>query len=78
MADFQVVDINDKLNLLMAAINKINTTFHYKIQALQDHVTDKIDGLNRKIRKMESTHNELEARVEGLESVVPKMTDIAQ
>lgn len=34
MEDFEVVDMNDKLNLLTSAINKINTTFHLKFEEL--------------------------------------------
>ena len=32
MEDFQQVNMNEKLDLLMSAINKINTNFHYKLQ----------------------------------------------
>ena len=39
MDDFAVVDINDKLNLLMAAINKINTKMHIKFESVQKQLT---------------------------------------
>ena len=38
MSDFEVVNMDDKLNLLMSAINKINTTFHHKFESLNKKV----------------------------------------
>ena len=32
MEDFQQVDMNEKLDLLMSAINKINTNFHHNLR----------------------------------------------
>ena len=34
MNNFKIVDGEDKLNLLMAAINKINIYFHHKFEGL--------------------------------------------
>ena len=46
MEDFKVVDMNDKLNLLMASINKINTNFHHhKFESLTKILSDEVEGV---------------------------------
>ena len=39
MEDFQIVYVNDKVKLLMSAINKINTNFHYKFETLSQQLS---------------------------------------
>ena len=58
MVDFEVVDVNDKLNLLMAAINKINTNFHYKFEDLKEQVTSSIDNLQPQLSRVEQNLQE--------------------
>ena len=67
MADFQVVDVNDKLNLLMSAINKVNTTFHYKFDELHTILKDEKDGLVPKVKTIVKDVQELQARVDDME-----------
>ena len=38
MDDFERVGMNNKLNLLMAAINKVNTNFHLKIRECNERL----------------------------------------
>ena len=74
MADFEVVDANDKLNLLMAAINKINTNFHYKMEDL-NHIMKKDKGVLNRLSSMETNVQELQARVddsEGITATIPQ------
>ena len=70
MEDFAVVDMNDKLNLLMSAINKINTTFHLKFKELSDTVTSEQVSTTAKIANLESLLQETQARVDDLEGKV--------
>ena len=45
MAPFQQANVEDKLILMMAAINKINTYFYYKFNSLQKQLTNDVDGV---------------------------------
>ena len=45
MKDFTAVDSDEKLNLLMVAINKINTNFHHKFKELSDQLNDPEKGI---------------------------------
>ena len=79
MADFEVVGIDDKLNLLMSAINKINTNFHYKIDNMNKQLLDmnaKYTKTQTKIAEIQTTYEELLGRVDGLENFIPEATDI--
>ena len=66
MVDFTTVDMDDKLNLLMAAINKINTTFYHKFEDLSTVLTDE-DGIVPRITDIETKQEEHESRLDGLE-----------
>ena len=61
MRDFEVVDMNDKLNLLMSAINKINTNFHYKIESVKSQI---LADIAPQTTAVEKRCEELEARME--------------
>ena len=81
MADFEVVDIEDKLNLLMSAINKINTTFHHKFESLEKQVLAQAKSLGSKISNLETFTEEISARVEDLEeksAVIENLTTTVQ
>ena len=67
MQDFQEVDMSDKLNLLMAAINKINTNMHLKLDSLKKVVEDKKEGIVPKVEKLTKNQEELLARVDDME-----------
>ena len=71
MDDFKVVNLDDKLNLLMAAINKINTNFHYKFDALNRLITDGKSGILMRVKALEKDHEELTARLDDLENDRP-------
>ena len=75
MEDFRKVDVNDKLDLLMAAINKINTNFHYKFQVLTEQLTDEEDGVFPRLRDLESNYDEMANRVEALETINASLLD---
>ena len=66
MSDFEVVDINDKLNLLMSGINKINTNFHHKFENLRKQLSDK-NGVILRLQAIENAYQELLARIDDLE-----------
>ena len=73
MEMFKQVEVADKLDLLMAAINKINTNFHYKFDAYQQQLTKEKEGIIPQIQKVQERHEELEARIEDLEGKIPSM-----
>ena len=80
MQHFKMVGENDKLDLLMAAINKINTNFYYKMEDIRtrllgetDGVITKLDNIQSKIEKLERDAEVDEARIENLESFIPNM-----
>ena len=78
MKDFEIVDMNDKMNLLMSAINKINTTFHHKFEAMQTQLTTDLATISPKIATLQKTQQELQARVDNLESHLPSSTDLLE
>ena len=76
MEDFDTVDMGDKLNLLMVVNNKIITSFHLEQEALQSKMNDKIAALNPKIKEATKTYEEIMARVDDLEGLIPKVTQL--
>ena len=76
MEDFKAVDANDKLNLIMAAINKINTNFHYKIDALNTKLSNEKDGITPCLTKLEDAYEEYSALVDDLEGRIPTYTEL--
>ena len=80
---FKMVGENDKLDLLMAAINKINTTFHYKFEDLRVKLLDSDQGILPRVHDVEKKCNEIEAsvevldaRLEGVEGKIPDFVDM--
>ena len=75
MEDFQKVDINDKLDLLMAAINKINTNFHYKFTELSKKLTDEEQGALPRLHDVEVSVSEIQDRLDTLEATNAQLLD---
>ena len=80
MAYFKEVEANHKLDLLMVAINKINTNFHYKLEAMQKEFTSTVrnvcDVMLPKIQNLEKCYEELNARMDDMETSLPEFKDI--
>ena len=76
MEDFEVVDLGDKLNLLMAAINKINTNLHLKNEDLQKQIQVGETKVVKEFAKIEKVHEEMAARIDDLESKNPAVADV--
>ena len=79
MEDFKIVDANDKLNLLMAAINKVNTNFHLQLETIQKQMTEDKEELHSKLKKIDSVQKEvteMSARLDDLERDRPSYTDL--
>ena len=70
MEDFEIVDMNDKLNLLMVAINKVNTSFHLKLDALNGENKSDSTEIKTQMQNFVSIMEELQERVDDLESKV--------
>ena len=58
MTHFKEVEPSHKLDLLMAAINKINTNFHYKFDELRRELTD----LNLTVQNITPKYQQLKLR----------------
>ena len=56
MLDFEIVNTDDKLNLLMAAINKVNTNFHMKFESLTKWIKE---GMQGRIEALETKYEEV-------------------
>ena len=69
--------MDDKLNLLMAAINKINTNFHYKFDELQKVISNDEDGILSWLTTVERLQEELTARVDDFEGQLPQVADLS-
>ena len=86
MAFFKEVEATHKLDLLMAAINKINTSFHYKFQALSNVVTNldatikkvspKIDAIESSIEVLEGRIDEQEANGAKIDGAITRINDL--
>ena len=76
MEDFEIVNMDDKLNLLMPAINKINTNFHHKFEAMEKQMAMQFANITSRVAAVETSYEEVLARVddmEGLTSKIPNM-----
>ena len=67
MEHFTEVGLEDKLVLLMSAINKINTNFYYKIDAFKKQLSDDIHGVMPRLRAIEKDDEEQNARLDDAE-----------
>ena len=82
MKDFQQVDIGKKLNLLMVAINKVNTSFHLKLDGITSNIAAvemKFQNENKLIRKdIEDIKTALEDEEQGIQPrLIDAETDIS-
>ena len=59
MGDFEAVDMNEKLNLLMVAINKMNTNFHHKFKELNNEINDPTAGMKAKLESYAANIKEI-------------------
>ena len=74
--DFSAVDMNGKLNLLMVAINKINTNFHLKFEAMNEHLYMGEHSFVKQIESAETTIvNISEVLNDEREGILPRMRD---
>ena len=73
---FKQVDANEKLDLLMAAINKINTNFHYKFDSLNKVIMDDKEGILCRLKSSEKNIEELQARMDDFEQNLPVVKDL--
>ena len=67
MNDFIQVEGDEKLNLLMMAINKINTTFQYRMDKVVAVLADEEDGVFPRLRDAERDIDEFRTRIGDLE-----------
>ena len=67
MNDFFQVKGEEKLNLLMVAIDKINTTFQYKINRYSVFLIDEEDGVFLRLRDCEREVDDQHFRMDKLE-----------
>ena len=75
MEHFAQANTDDRLVLLMSAINKINTNFHYKFDAWKKQMTDDVQGVFPRLTSLESTNEEILARVDDVEKEVASNTE---
>ena len=68
--DFTLVDMEEKLNLLMVAINKINTNFHHKFEALNNKLNDPKKGIQAQLNGIYEVLNDEE------DGVLPRMREL--
>ena len=66
MTEFEEIDLENKMNVLMAAINKMNTNFHLKFESLEKKLSAS-GGIALKIGALENKFDELNARVDEAE-----------
>ena len=74
MASFEDGDMDDKLNLLMVAMNTINTNFHIKFENLEKKLTDD-GGVFSRLSVLEGNYDELLARIDDAEGNIAIATD---
>ena len=70
MVHFKQVDHDDKLDLIMAAINKVNTNFYYKFEEVQRSLTNKDDGIIPRMEKIEKWYETTKGEVGQIPEMV--------
>ena len=78
MTDFETVNMDDKLNLLMSAINKVNTNFHLKIDSIKVELLGHKTAMEPCIKELEKLNQELTARVDDLEHKCAGYNDLCE
>ena len=76
MKDFEVVDMEDKLNLLMSAINKINTNFHHKFEEMNRQITASASSIGNKVSAIEEGMEIIEEQLDDLEGYGAKVVQL--
>ena len=77
MKDFQQVNMNKKLNLLMMAINKINSSFHHKFEDLLKKLTIVERSFDSKVSNLQTEVSELQNLFDDKEKgITPRMHDV--
>ena len=77
MKDFTAVDSDEKLNLLMVAINKINTSFHHKFEELNVQLNEPTNGIAKRITRCESSIKDILDTIENEETGLdPRIKDL--
>ena len=76
MSDFQQVDMNEKLDLLMLAINKINTNFHLKFDKLNEKISDEQQKILPRLIDAEANITELKEKLtDEHQGILPRLID---
>ena len=79
MGDFSEGDMDLKLNLLMIAINKINTGFHLKFEKLDRQLNSTTDGLITRVKKCEEGIASIkEVLNDEEEGALPRLRDVEE
>ena len=68
MRDFMQVSNEEKLNLIMVAINKFNTTFQHKLDYFTSALSDEEDGVFPRLRDCERDIDEFRDRMDTMET----------
>ena len=76
MHNFEIVDMNDKLNLLMAAINKVNTSFHYTLDSLKIQLAKDTAKTEPRLAALEQKCEVLDARLDDHEAMAAEIADL--
>ena len=74
--DFEAVNMEEKLNLIMVAINKVNTNFHHKFQELHNALNNKDDGIITRLNNCENALSDLDPILNDEEDgVLPRLRE---
>ena len=74
MSEFETINMESKLNVLMAAINTMNTNFHMKFESLEKKLSAE-GGIQSKIVDLEGDYQILCARVDNAEGALAAVTE---
>ena len=66
MEYFRQVGHGDKLDLIMAAINKVNTTFYHKLEEVQRKLSDQDTGLIPRLQKVEEWMEDSKVKIDQI------------
>ena len=77
MKDFSVVDMNEKLNLIMVAINKMNTNFHHKFEDFNRQLNDGDSSIIKRLEICEETlQNHHDVYNDEQQGILPHLRDV--
>ena len=75
LEDFKQVDMEAKLELIMIAMNKINTNFHHKFEKLRADLHDEKEGVFAKLRDLKQEADQQQIDIKNLQEVNAQMQD---